>query len=139
MGDMVTEPNKSPFLGVAAMDEDHGALYAMLAGMAHALADGATDDRVVAMSEDLRRATALHFEREEASMEKNQYEHLGGHRRAHLGLLAEMDGLVADLKDEGLAALDEDLTAFLGHWLTAHVVGDDAAYAEFLRDNGLAF
>lgn len=116
-------------VGVAFMDHDHEEAAAAINAMAEAAGDGRIElmERFIAHCRD-------HFGREEAMMKAVGFFALGCHAGEHQRMLAELDHVLAKLKNG--EQLDEYFTRELPGWLMNHRNTMDFVTADFARRAG---
>lgn len=119
-------------VGDAMVDHDHRILLALVN---QAASPGTRDDPIAIefVLDELLGYTAQHFAREEALMERIGFPDLTEHRLVHRMMLAEVRQLQKRLVSFS-PTLGDDLTQFLGDWLTRHILIEDMRYRPFLSD-----
>lgn len=124
-------------IGIATIDDDHRMLADTLmdiclrfcpessAGRTSA-PEGELLDALDALGERVR----AHFQREEAFMRAIGYERLGEHVREHAVLMGELKSMLRDCRDRDLRVFDDATHEIVHHWLLAHILGADRAFAD---------
>jgi len=117
-------------VGDETMDHDHRILLALVNQVS---GPGTASDPIALefVLDELLGYTALHFAREEKLMESMGYPDLEEHRTIHRQMLDEVRQLQLRL-GESHADIGDDLTQFLGDWLTRHILVEDRRYASLL-------
>lgn len=125
-------------LSIDAMDSDHRALVALLGDLARRFApppgqaaDAGGHNDLMAALEELGEHTREHFRREEELMRSLDYPGLAAHRSEHVLLLAEYVEMVRELRQQGVARLEEETISALRSWLVAHILDADRDLAKF--------
>lgn len=122
-------------VGHAMVDHDHRILLALVNQVA---SPGTREDPIAIefILDELLGYTASHFAREEALMDHIDYPELAEHRAVHQAMLEEVRQLHSRLISF-TPSLSDDLAAFLGDWLTRHILIEDHRYRPYLT-NGAA-
>jgi hemerythrin len=123
-------------VGIKVIDDQHKKLVDLLNGLHDSRAQGAGNEVLKKILNDLTNYTVEHFGFEEQLMQKHGYPDFPNHKKAHDALTSQ----VAALNDEfqaGNAKLSGDLFKFLRRWLNGHIRGTDKLYSEHLRDHGV--
>lgn len=117
-------------VGDDKIDHDHRILLALVN---QASSPGTSDDPIAIefVLDELLGYTAQHFAREEALMDRIGFTDLAEHRHVHQQMLAEVRQLQQRL-DASAPHVGEELTLFLGDWLTRHILVEDLRYAPLL-------
>jgi len=78
----------------------------------------------------------VHFKAEEKLMEAYDFPLLKEHKSSHLDFQVKTMDLY---EGKGLSAeqIADDISNYLGNWLTHHILQEDMAYKDFLIDKGL--
>lgn len=121
-------------VGDEMIDHDHRILLALVN---QASSPGTREDPIAIefVLDELLGYTALHFAREEALMERIGFPDLAEHRTIHQQMLDEVRQLQQRLVSF-TPHLGDDLTQFLGDWLTRHILVEDLRYSPFLSAGG---
>lgn len=121
-------------VGHAMVDHDHRILLALVNQVA---SPGTREDPIAIefVLDELLGYTASHFSREEALMARIGYPELGEHHAIHEYMLEEVRQLHRRLLSF-TPNLGDDLTRFLGDWLTRHILIEDQRYRPYLSDGG---
>lgn len=109
---------------VDEIDDDHRKLVDLFNLLNHALADGAAQNYVEAVLEELISCTAWHFRHEERLMLKHGYAGYDEHKAEHQLLIDSARELQKKFLRQGMS-LDDANIIFLEHWLTGHILGMD--------------
>lgn len=124
-------------VGVAALDEDHKKIIAMINELHDAMQAGRGKNVLAGILDRLTAYALEHFGREEGLLAETGYPSLDVHHRVHEKLKAD----VAEFRrrfDEGTdAALAIDALQFLQDWLRNHIMLTDKLYSEHLKAHGI--
>lgn len=121
--------------GVAVIDDDHQVLVNQFNRLAGTLSADGGDTKVIGgVITALLDYTAFHFEREHRLMQMTGFPGLQSHVTEHEGLLERLYGMNMDWRSG--TASGQALMAFLGEWLTKHILGSDRALGRHIVDNG---
>jgi hemerythrin len=112
-------------VGVAALDQDHKELIALINAIAES---GPSFAEVFSRLLDY---VGGHLDREEAYLDSIGYPDYDNHTSAHDALTARMATLMRDHADDALARVDQDIAEFLYDWLKTHIMIEDKKYATF--------
>lgn len=117
-------------VGNDLIDYDHRILLALVNQVS---SPGTREDPIAIefVLDELLGYTASHFSREEMLMERIGYPDLAEHKAVHQSMLQEVRHLQRRLVSF-TPTLGDDLTRFLGHWLTGHIMIEDHRYRPFL-------
>jgi hemerythrin-like metal-binding protein len=129
MNDLIWDKTLS--VDVPEIDEDHRRLVDLFNILNRAVAQGDAADYIEAVMEELLSCTAWHFRHEERLMLKYGYAGLPAHKAEHEELITSAKELQQKLLQQGKAVSSEDI-AFLGHWLTGHILGTDKDLGSYL-------
>jgi hemerythrin-like metal-binding protein len=118
-------------VGIDEIDEDHRKLVDTFNILNHAVAEGESNDYLLAVLDELINCTVWHFSHEERLMLKYGYDQAEEHKREH----GELIESAARLKEEILAG-DQQVTEkhleFLEGWLTEHIFTTDMRLGDYL-------
>jgi hemerythrin len=132
--DAMEEPNEVTF-GVASMDREHAGQLSLLNDLKAAVRNGADDNLVYALLDELVEHTNLHFLSEQLAMKLHAYEAYESHFLEHERLLIEVRNLKRALA-EGTATDKHSLIEALRSWLVVHIQTADKSLAEYLSARG---
>jgi hemerythrin len=126
----------SPSLSVdvAAMDEEHKRLFALINELNEAMKQGRTRDEMDRVFNELARYTQTHFASEERYMQTIGYPYLAQHRKEHAELMAQIAAFKADY-DAGKAMISIKLMGFLREWVRNHIQRSDRQYGAWVGEN----
>jgi hemerythrin-like metal-binding protein len=120
-------------VNIAAMDEQHKKLVALLNGLDIAIVEGKDEETLSTTLDGLMDYVLTHFKSEEELMKKNDYPQIQEHRQAHFDLTIK----VVELKKAHEAYHHQDsarqVIMFLTKWLMSHIMGVDKRYGVFLN------
>ena len=124
-------------VNIAAMDEQHKKLVALLNDLDLAVESGKDEEALTTTFDGLMDYVLTHFKSEEELMKKYDYPHIEDHRQAHIGLTLK----VVELKKNHDAYHFQDsarqVIMFLTTWLLGHIMGVDKRYGVFLNKNSI--
>jgi hemerythrin-like metal-binding protein len=123
-------------LDVEALDNDHRKLISLMNAMSAACFTGVEDYILNKVMAELVDYTHSHFVREEASMEHHGYGGLAEHRQEHRKLIAQLDGILAQVKAAGQVGMGGELMDLLSEWVIRHILESDRRFADFLKATG---
>ncbi len=124
-------------VGVKDFDEDHKKIVNFINKLHLGFISG---EGVAAMKEVLNGLvdyTAIHFKKEEDSMEKYNYPEKDTHKAAHDSMVNKVKEFQENY-DQGKTAFSLELMSFLRDWLINHIRKTDMAYKKFFNDAGLS-
>lgn len=126
-------------VGIAAIDDQHKKLVAMLGDIQDALFRELDDADVVKYLRLMRDYAAEHFSLEEQLMAPHaqaipSHDH---HLWAHREFEDKTGELLMRFVQEGGKATGWELFTFLGNWLVKHIQGTDQVMAEVLKSRGV--
>ncbi|MBL8492346.1 MAG: bacteriohemerythrin, partial [Rhodocyclaceae bacterium] len=121
-------------VGIAAIDEQHGTLVAMINEINRSLRAVEGDERIRTLIDELVRFTSLHFATEHRLMEIHGFPDIAAHDRQHDLFEAQNRQFV-----ERFAPGDElRLLQATKDWLMDHIANADKALGAYLRSRGIA-
>ncbi|MBC7907677.1 MAG: hemerythrin family protein, partial [Rhodospirillaceae bacterium] len=122
---------------VVEFDQDHQKLIAILNNLWEASEERRGYEIIVSLLDELIEYTRTHFAREEEMFARWNYPGAAKHMEAHRKLIAMAGELQAKFAQEGSETVADEVFEFLRDWLIRHILGDDAAYANFFRNLGI--
>jgi len=122
-------------VGVQEFDEDHRHLFQMANEVVRTAEVGGSETDMRAVLDDLIEEAVVHFEHEEAIMEKSGYPGLVEHREAHNRLVRTFIKYRSELRFERLQI--DDVAEFILDWLAVHIKTLDRAYSRYLNGAGI--
>jgi len=128
--------NHANFIGVQAMDDQHGILMDTVNELRVQLLHGAPRARIVEQLERLIEFTGMHFDCEETLLERHRYPGLEPHRVEHQRLMNEIRQTL-DRIQRGNECDLQPLLDFLRGWYAEHVEKQDRLYGEWLNAQGI--
>lgn len=112
------------------MDHQHQKLFDYINAFYDQVESG-TDASCQKAFVDIVKFTEYHFRDEEAMMDKVNYPDAAKHKIIHKQLVSRVTELGNDLA-EGKEGAKAQIKVFLKNWLTAHIMGIDMKYSEFV-------
>jgi hemerythrin-like metal-binding protein len=119
--------------GVPLIDQQHSDLLATIQSLGKAVQENQDTEAVVKTVGFLEVYTDEHFRYEEAYLERLQFPGLEEHRREHTYFRMQVDQLRHRLST-GDTTITLELSHLLFRWLQDHILKEDLAYTEFVRD-----
>ena len=117
-------------VGVRAFDDEHREIADALNDLCRAVADS-DDASIQARFREVERRTRQHFDHEERLMRRYRYPHYREHKRAHDGLLLDLERTRHRLhfyRDHDISLF---LVAHFSYWMLGHALTMDALYTPF--------
>lgn len=120
--------------GVAVIDDDHQVLVNQFNRLSATMAQGGDPKIIGGVIGALLDYTAFHFERERRLMQVTEFPGADAHMAEHDALLQRLYGMNMDWRSGTLTG--QALMAFLGEWLTKHILGSDRALGRHVAASG---
>lgn len=128
-----------PLTGIDVVDDQHREMLAEIAKLqdANQIGRGGTHlEEVIIFLADY---VQTHFAFEEFVMKGSRYPGLEAHRASHAAFVGRFGEIrrrfhEATMAGEDVTELSEQTAEWLRSWLTAHITSEDAAMAEYLRE-----
>jgi hemerythrin len=124
------------FVGVQAMDDQHGILMDTLNELRLMLVRGTTRRELCIQLERLIEFTQMHFQSEELLLRQQGFPGTEEHRIAHQGLLARLYSALEHINREEIIHFST-LLEFLPAWYQDHVEQLDQPYGKWLNEHGV--
>ncbi|MES9971970.1 MAG: bacteriohemerythrin [Candidatus Thiodiazotropha sp.] len=132
------EWDESMATGIAAIDKQHHYLVETLQDMNKRLLDDDSDLLLSQVVKDLLGYALMHFETEEALMQRYDYAAAcPDDAQAHIAQHRDFSRQVVTIRDqlrEGQKVSRIEILRFLNHWLRDHVLGVDQSLGKFLLE-----
>lgn len=124
-------------VGLEIFDNEHKKLVAIINGLHDSFEQGV--DRSVAERalDELVEYTLKHFQHEESYFDDWGYPDKAAHRIAHQELRQQVLDYRASIGAKAGVEMALELITFLRYWLLGHIMSEDKAFCQFLRDKGL--
>ena len=125
--------NPSYSVGNATLDKQHRKLLELCSQIADCVDDDGPDssERFHRILNDVGDYTFQHFQSEEAFLSKHNYPQFAAHKREHMRFLSQLSRFLF-ATNEG--QLDKaGLHRILSEWLSAHMLGSDMQYRDFIQ------
>lgn len=121
-------------VGVDVLDDDHKRLLEMFNGLLNT--GVTTKDRgdLERLLSGLIDYTNVHFQREEALMERQGCPDLDAHKAAHRYFVDEVRKIVRESDEDNAMMLRIDLILLLKDWLVEHIQSVDKRYQPYMAD-----
>jgi len=124
------------YLGVEALDDDHRHLLEVMNRLLAALGNQADARSIAEVTAEFFTCIQEHFRSEEAQMVDTDYAGIDSHRAAHKTLFETLNSALTPAQNLAADNVTDDLLGFLMTWLGDHILGEDKAFAEFLKAHG---
>lgn len=111
--------------GDATIDKQHQYLFKLANSLQETRA---SDCKPIIM--ELYQYTQVHFNAEEAIMEKSNYHSLDAHKKMHLNLILNLTDLSEQFNDSEESK--DDLAALFGNWIINHILNEDLRFANYI-------
>ena len=121
-------------IGVREVDAEHRKLFELINEYYDQHLHGANRKEIERILNSLVSYAEVHFQNEEALMEKCGYPHLGEHRKQHAELFTSIFHITQRLIDSPDKA-DRETLNFLKKWLRDHIVLEDVEIGYFIKLN----
>lgn len=123
-------------VGVEALDREHKILIDLIDRLHEALVNKTVLETLPHIVSTLMAYSRDHFAHEEEALEKYDYptDALEAHKKAHEDLRAETREMKRRLDAGEHVNIGLDFLCFLHNWLYFHILEEDMAYCDFLRD-----
>ena len=119
--------------GIQMIDEEHTRLFEIAEELYQLCQNTLLYDKydqLVAVLEELKKYTHLHFSHEEEYMESIQYKKLFTQKIQHHAFCEKLDSINLDEADENQEQTIEELLKFVTDWLVHHILETDKQIAE---------
>ncbi|MBF0430206.1 MAG: bacteriohemerythrin [Fibrobacteria bacterium] len=120
-------------IGIGSIDEEHMTLVQIINDFQSGLAIGTGAEQIAPLFDKLLAYTVIHFNNEEALMDKYAYPKKNEHKAKHHDLTTQ----VMDINKDKKYIFPGSVSGFLVSWLTDHILGTDMEFAEFLKEQGV--
>ena len=124
-------------VGIAAIDDEHKKLVAMLNELFDGIQAGRAGDSLGKVLDGLIAYTAAHFKHEEDLFAKTGYPDAAAHKKEHDDLTKQVLDVQAKYKAGVTGTLSLEVMNFLKNWLVKHIQGSDKAYSPHLNSKGV--
>lgn len=121
-------------VGVAAIDEDHKQLLAIVNELHDSLAEGAASETLARICDDLINHTVVHFDNEERYFAKTDYPRAAAHRLMHQQLKQRILQFRGEISEQPPPL---GKFVFFTDWLAHHIVGEDKNLGAHLNTQGI--
>lgn len=130
------EWNSNLSVKIAAIDEQHQKLIAMINELNNAMALGKGKEVVSKIINGLVSYATSHFSTEEKYFDQFKYPETLTHKKEHADFVKKV-GEFQEKFNKGMAALTLEIMQFLKDWLVKHIQGTDKKYSSFFNEKGL--
>ena len=130
------EWNDSYSVNVGLCDAQHKRLFEIINQLANAMRMGKGKAVIQKTLADLVAYTQVHFQDEEALMQRAKYPEYAGHQQSHQRFVAEVNSYFRESK-EGHSVNTVELLNLVQDWLVNHIQKTDKAYSAYLNAAGI--
>lgn len=123
-------------VGVAAYDQAHQKLIAMINNLNDAMRKGQGKEVMASIVAGLASYTKVHFSDEERQFDRLGYPDVASHKQKHAQFVARLSEFQDGLKSNRIG-LSIEVMNFLSDWLRDHIKVVDKAYAPFFNERGI--
>jgi hemerythrin len=120
---------------VGKIDEQHHKLVDFINNLHEAMLKGKSNELLSGLIKGLVDYTVIHFNTEEALLEKYNYPDLAIQKKEHALFIKKVSEFQKGFKNEKFG-LSIDIMNFLSDWLKNHINGSDKKYSSFLNEHG---
>ena len=120
--------------GIGEIDKEHAVLFEIAEEIYQLCGNEFVPDKydeIVNLVERLKQYTVMHFEHEEAYMERIGYKKMFTQKVQHENFRNKLEALDLESIDENQEQAIEDLLKFVTDWLVEHIMGTDKQIGEF--------
>jgi methyl-accepting chemotaxis protein/hemerythrin len=128
--------NRELSVGIDSIDAQHKKLVNMINTLNEALAEGETNDALIAIFDELADYTVNHFGYEEKLFAKHAYEQTVAHINEHHAMIEQVQKLRQKMAD-GDFMIGLEVMVFLKDWLLNHILKTDKDYGQFMLEKGV--
>ncbi|MDQ7089367.1 MAG: bacteriohemerythrin [Methylococcales bacterium] len=133
----VCQWNQDYSVGITSLDNHHKKLFDILNKLFSLMDEGADDELILKVIDELLDYTHYHFEKEEKIMAKIAYPDLEQHKVLHKELIDQLNGFASEA-EHGMAIFVAIKIATVGlEWLKNHILTVDHKYHEYMKKNGI--
>ncbi|MGA3371228.1 MAG: bacteriohemerythrin [Terracidiphilus sp.] len=125
-------------VGVAALDDDHRKLIAILNELHDGIMAGHKKEVLASVLGHLVDYAKFHFANEEEFFARINYPFAPAHKMEHSNFVNRITNLRERFKSAPVAMLDLELMSFLRNWLVTHIQGSDKQYGPHLNAKGIS-
>ncbi|MBT3701984.1 MAG: hemerythrin family protein [Alphaproteobacteria bacterium] len=119
--------------GIPDIDRDHEKIFSLVNKLHDSFEAGSADDEVDTAIIQLVDYVNDHFAREESLLASIHYINLKPHATAHTSLTAQMNSYAENYKTNPETFDMDDFIGFLVKWLQTHILIEDMAYLNSVR------
>lgn len=121
---------------VSKSDEQHKVLIKLINDLHEAMLKGKSKEIISEILKSLIDYTVIHFNEEEALLEKYNYPDLAVQKKAH-GFFVQKVSEFQEGYKKNKFGLSIEIMDFLSDWLQKHINGIDKNYSAFLNEKGV--
>lgn len=119
-------------VGVDVLDDDHQRLLEMFNSLLNTGVTTKDRDDLEGLLNNLIDYTNVHFQREEALMERQGYPDLAAHKAAHRYFVDEIRKIYQESDEDNAMMLRIDLILLLKDWFIEHIQSVDKRYQPYM-------
>lgn len=127
--------NEGMSVGIDAIDEDHKQIIAILAKLTSTDSEKISKQNIDEIFSELEEYVLLHFEREEALLEKANYKDFDNHKKSHQKFANQLPVLKKQWLQKDTLACSDKIITFLHHWIINHILEEDFDYVPTLHNS----
>jgi hemerythrin-like metal-binding protein len=125
-------------VNIFVIDNHHKKLFDIMNSLYALMAEGADDDSIIKIINELLDYTNYHFSEEEKMMEQVGYPELNQHRQLHRDFIAKLEEAKTKANN-GMAIFMATKVADLGvDWLKEHILTVDSRYKKYIDEKGIS-
>ncbi len=124
-------------VGIPQVDSEHKRLIALINKLQDAMTSAQGKNVLGSVLDELVSYTFVHFNAEEALMQRYDFPDLVDHQLEHARLKAAALKLNEDFRS-GRVTMTVQVMQFLKNWLQGHIMHRDQEYAKFIRASEMA-
>ena len=124
-------------VGIMELDMQHQRLISLINRLVLVSETHSIHSEIIKSAlEDMTAYAQVHFKAEEKLMEAYGFPLIKEHKKSHLDFQVKTMDLY-ERKGQSAEQIAEDISNYLGNWLTHHILQEDMAYKDFFIDKGL--
>ena len=133
---MIIKWDKSFYVNIEEIDQQHEKLVGIVNSLAEAMADGEGKKVLAKIIQELVYYTKVHFQTEERILQLIDYHKLKEHKRQHREFVDKVTEFQTNF-DRGQLGLTVEVMNYLCEWVRNHIKKSDKQYAQFIDENEL--
>lgn len=125
-------------VGIESIDNDHKKLLSLINELSNAILKNHASNVIENVFLQLEEYVVVHFEREEALMEKCHYPGIENHIKQHQIFIQKVPELKYKLLKADSAKICQEVNVFLYDWLMNHIIGEDLDFTQYAYEANLS-